>query len=60
MDGLVRHGADYKAWMHINKMWLNFAIDLKKHQIWVVHRWIQPIFRQNMHLVHMASNVACV
>jgi len=29
MDGLVQHVADFKAWMHINNKWPNFAADLR-------------------------------
>jgi hypothetical protein len=58
-SGLVQHVVDSKAWMHVNK-WPDFVVDPRNIRFGLSIHGFNPFSKKNMHLVHMASNVACV
>jgi hypothetical protein len=57
IDGLVRHVAYSKAWVHIDVMWLEFAIELHYLPLGLVTYGVNPFGAQGSSLVYLASHV---
>jgi hypothetical protein len=57
IDGLVKHVAYSKAWVHIDAMWLEFAIEPHYLQLGLAIDGVNPFGAQGSSLVFLANHV---
>lgn len=57
IDGLVRHVAYSKAWVHIDVMWPKFAIEPHYLQLGLATNGVNPFGAQGSSLVYLANHV---